>query len=642
MKYSLLSSASFLVSASLLALLGSVACAPGTGADAGEGGDDDEGGDGDGDGDIIIGDGDGDGVIIPGGTAWPGPESPVIDEGAPADVASLFSGASAGANCVLEPQDGTMMPKNWLRPRFRVSGAAVAYQVTLSSSESPKDLVGYGGPEGFRLPVEYWNYIASRASSNPVAITATVRSFDGAAVSESVVTLNVAPVTAGGAMVYWASKESKDHVNSSKLYGFSVGEDGVVEALAPLDVAGTALRDEIGVLKPNTATEWRDASGAAAGAPSCIGCHTSTPDGAAVAFNDGWPWDGVVASIEEGTKGQRPSTITDMGAALLATPFTGTLAFSAGHWSEGDRKAISTYTPWINGPYEGGRNITTAADLVWIDVAAPGDGVIGTDGTTANTAFIGLQGTGWNYISRGTDTRAAANPAWNDVGDTIAYASVARVAGGHVGGITGSAVPKSPDTVLTDATEADIYTVPFNGGAGGEATPVSGASVPGVAEYYPDFSPDGGWLAFNRAGSTLGYIYYRPDGEVNVIPTAGGEPHRLVANDPPACTGQTSPGVINSWPKWGPSVETASGNTYRWIIFSSARTYPGSFEVPRDYYTPSSLDTRSSQLYLAAVVEAPDGTLTSYPGLYIWNQTSDTSNLTPAWDEFKIPPVTVR
>src|SRR5690606_1119036 len=106
---------------------------------------------------------------------------------------------------------------------------------------------------------------------------------------------------------------------------------------------------------------------------------------------------------------------------------------------------------------------------------------------------------------------------------------------------------------------------------------------------YPDFSPDGSFLAFNRAATTQGYIYYRPDGEVNVIPTAGGTAHRLAANDPPACTGESSPGVINSWPKWGPSIESAGGNTYYWVIFSSARAYPEQFTVPPDYYTPTSL-----------------------------------------------------
>jgi hypothetical protein len=68
-------------------------------------------------------------------------------------------------------------------------------------------------------------------------------------------------------------------------------------------------------------------------------------------------------------------------------------------------------------------------------------------------------------------------------------------------------------------------------------------------------------------------------------------------------------------------------------------------------YTPPTLDTRSSQLYMAAiVVDDQTGAMTTYPGIYLWNQNRlvaadgtvtdvRTSNLTPAWDEFQIPPV---
>lgn len=74
------------------------------------------------------------------------------------------------------------------------------------------------------------------------------------------------------------------------------------------------------------------------------------------------------------------------------------------------------------------------------------------------------------------------------------------------------------------------------------------------------------------------------------------------------------------------------------MIFSSARKYPGQFTLPRTQYSPS--DTRSSQLYRAAVVRNESTKeLTTYPAVYLWNQDPATSNLTPAWDNFKIPDV---
>jgi hypothetical protein len=190
--------------------------------------------------------------------------------------------------------------------------------------------------------------------------------------------------------------------------------------------------------------------------------------------------------------------------------------------------------------------------------------------------------------------------------------------------------------------------VPYGARKGGKVSPVSGAAVAHVAEYYPAFSADDSLIAFTRVAKLdSAPIYYRPDGEVYVVPSAGGSALRLAGNDPPACTGEVSPGVINSWPKWSPAVmsvgassqEFAGGaRTYYWLVFSSARAYPGQFELPKTQYSPP--DTRSSQLYVSALVRHEDtGQLETFPAVYLWNQDPATSNLTPAWDQFKIPDV---
>ena len=86
-----------------------------------------------------------------------------------------------------------------------------------------------------------------------------------------------------------------------------------------------------------------------------------------------------------------------------------------------------------------------------------------------------------------------------------------------------------------------------------------------------------------------------------------------------ACTGRTSPGVQNTWPKWAPeAARAADGKTYHWLVFSSTRGGP------------------RSQLYVTAVVKDGD-TLTSYPAIYLWNQDPASHNLVPAWDVFEIP-----
>jgi hypothetical protein len=159
-------------------------------------------------------------------------------------------------------------------------------------------------------------------------------------------------------------------------------------------------------------------------------------------------------------------------------------------------------------------------------------------------------------------------------------------------------------------------------------------------EYYPDFSADDRFIAFTRAEGTTGPAYYRRDGEIFVVATEGGDAQRLRANDPPACSPDQSPGVHNSWPKWAPSVEADDdGRRYYWLIFSSARRYVGQFDLVPDEYSPGG---PSSQLYMAAVVTEDGDIVEDFPAVYLWNQTTNTSNLTPAWDEFQIPEIDIR
>ncbi len=99
---------------------------------------------------------------------------------------------------------------------------------------------------------------------------------------------------------------------------------------------------------------------------------------------------------------------------------------------------------------------------------------------------------------------------------------------------------------------ADLYQVPYADKAGGTATPVAGASTPENEEYYPAFSPDDHLIAFTRvpAGQEM---FANPSAEMWVVPhQTGAQPKRLAANDPPTCSGKSSPGVNNHWPKWSP------------------------------------------------------------------------------------------
>lgn len=99
----------------------------------------------------------------------------------------------------------------------------------------------------------------------------------------------------------------------------------------------------------------------------------------------------------------------------------------------------------------------------------------------------------------------------------------------------------------------DLYRIPFNGGKGGKAVPLAGASGNGRSNFFPKYSPDGKWIVFTQADS---YMLLQPDSELYIVPAAGGEARRLRHNT----------ARMNSWHSW-------SSNS-RWLVFSSKVNTP--------------------------------------------------------------------
>jgi hypothetical protein len=274
--------------------------------------------------------------------------------------------------------------------------------------------------------------------------------------------------------------------------------------------------------------------------------------------------------------GSAPSYLSSAGATLLGRTNQELPTASKAHWSTGDRVLISMLP------------VAGVQEIIWTDLEAT---------STAQNA-------GWGIIARGGDgTNGAGNPAFSHDGKTIAYHRASAV------------------TVAGQANNADIYTVPYGNRNGGAATALLGASDASKNEFYPSFSADDAYIAFSRANT--GISYNNVNAEVYIVPSGGStSPVRLAANDPPACSGVTSPGVTNSWPKWSPAVGSESGRSFYWIVFSSTRA---GFGHP--------------QLYMAGV-EIDNGTIARQgAAIYLWNQPQAESNHTPAWDTFGIPPV---
>ena len=577
------------------------------------------------------------------------PAQPLFEDGVGQDAAALFaSGASGAGPCIIEPRDGMLIPANMLRPRVRFSvpnaAANAVHQITLHADREANDMVVYTRQNPWLVPPEVWDGLRRNVFEEDITITVRT-SQNGQAPSESSVRFRIAPVQAGGSMVYWGAQSEQPGLDTTRLLAFEVGEEAVITALQPGDVQETMLGDNARVKR----AEY----GAAAGQARCIGCHTSTGDGKAVITNDHWPWNLAVTDI---TQGGRPADLTAFGSFLMQMPWLGVSTTSRGNWATGRRLMVTSagprpatdvgFTPNPNEPqrdmgFGSGQNATNRDGLIWIDMAAQGtvpalpqqDGQGQESERAVGAAMLAARGLGWGLLERAGDTRAAVTPDWSHDGLTVAYTSTDSTSDGRIG---------------NNANNVDIYSVPFNDGAGGAAKPVPGASAPGVAEYYPDFSADDRFIAFNRVQNGQGRIYYHPEGEIYVVPAAGGEALRLAANDPPQCTGEVSPGVLNSWPKWSPTVRSGPENTehagkrYYFLLFSSARQSP--FRLGQG---------PASQLYLTTLVQLPTGELQTYPAMYLWNQGFEiqnpdsatptvvpvqTSNLTPAFDEFIIPP----
>jgi hypothetical protein len=495
---------------------------------------------------------------------------PVLDGNAPPSSPSLFGpptqGAASGGPCLVEPESDVVYPQNWLRPRFTWTAAngENLFELRLHVANQIDDLLVYTTNMTWTMPQASWD--ALRTHSPTEAMTLSVRgavlsggALQGEALGAST-PMGVAPVQATGAIVYWTTDDST--TGTAALKGFSPGDETVEEVLNP--------------------TEYGQAQNATS--TTCIGCHTSAPDGEFVAITTTTAaeqqWSDALALIDPdaGTVGTAPA---------LAQWNVGAVAFSPAHWATGDRHAVVSYD---NGAS------TTDIGLTWIDLEA--------------TSVATASGT----VARNGDTQLAGAPAWSHDGSTIAYVSTNRVCTGRLGNCTPQYA--APADV---GSRADLYAVPYAGGAGGTATPVQGASDPSAQEYYPSFSPDDQWLVFNRAPNDDN-LYDQPAAEIYVVPASGGTPTRLAANDPPSCSGVTSPGITNSWGKWGPTALHANGNTYYWIVFSSKRAGT----VP--------------QLYVTALIQAADGSIQTHGALYLWNQPSTEANHTPAWDTFKVPP----
>jgi hypothetical protein len=443
------------------------------------------------------------------------PPDPIIDSSAPGNAPALFDGSApraGGAPCITSPIVGTLMPKNWLRPRFDLAAAAGEnlFEIDLSVSGFTHPLRIFTANPSSALTANLWNSLRAWVVDQPITVTARALKTDASgavqlgpsALAQS--SFTIAPVEAPGKIVYWALADDMG-TRVGSLKGFGIGEEGVRDVLVPSQVATRTSAD------------------------TCVGCHAATPDGNGVGFTMGpTNYFGNLADIRAGSTGALPS-YANAGAMSVIQTLHGIPAYSKAHWSDGDRIML----------------LSDTGALHWVQV----------DGTASGT------------LARTGDANKATEPSFSHDGNAVVYVSgtslidgrldngpadlywipYANRAGGAAkplpGGSDATATEFypafSPDDAFIAFTRvanngnsysnpaAEVFVVPFAGGTGGSAVRLAandaaacqtGIASPGLTNDWPKWSPravtaSNGktyyWLTFSskRTGTTNAQLY---------------------------------------------------------------------------------------------------------------------------------------
>jgi hypothetical protein len=434
------------------------------------------------------------------------PADPIfVDPAIPPSAPSLFgsAGLAGSAPCITSPEPSTLMPRNWLRPRFDYvpSRGENLFEVTVTVPGFAHALRAYTRDRHYTLDRDLWARLRTSIDDVPIGVAVKALGLSASGTVETPVseaartTFVIAPVDAPGKIVYWALANGL-----GSLKGFGIGEEGVENVLVPAQVVARDPAKE-----------------------TCIGCHAATPDGDAVGFalGQGLYLDSI-ADIRTGSVGMVPPYVTP-SALVALRKLEGIPTYSPAHWSPGDRIAV----------------VGDTGDLTWVQLDGDRQGTLARNGDArqATAPTFRHDGAGIVYVSTNSITvgRQAAGPS------DLYVVPYAGGVGGPATPVAGAAEPDyteyypafSPDDAFVAFTriagagnvysvpEAEVFVVPS---AGGVATRLKANDAPscqtdlhspGLTNDWTKWSPDVGrangktyyWITFSSQRTGVPQLY---------------------------------------------------------------------------------------------------------------------------------------
>lgn len=270
--------------------------------------------------------------------------------------------------------------------------------------------------------------------------------------------------------------------------------------------------------------------------PVCSGCHQTSADGSLLAMEMNVAGDGGAHWVKPVSE----TMVVTNDDVMTWKDYPKPPFFPD---TRGSFAKLSPTGRFLISPVNEISLMVLSGDPAYSQLFFPTFGFLGVYDTIKQT-FAPLPGAqDWDYVH--------TDPSWYPDESAILFARAETTNAYHpdLGNIK-TLTSNQPIQKLNNQfpIQFDIFRLPFNGGKGGEPTPLKGASNNGMSNAFARVSPDGKWVVFTQSRSGL---MLQPDSALTIVPASGGAARRMTCNRI----------NMNSWHTWSPNG--------RWLAFAS-------------------------------------------------------------------------